>query len=68
MNTSKNAMIQSLENAKNELKRKQEGIKRNVNSEMNNSCFERNMITDLLYMIELKEKIKTLELYVQMEG
>ena len=58
------AMMQSLEYAKTELKKKQISIKYSVNNDMDCSCFERNMISDLLYMIELKEKIKTLELYL----
>ena len=68
MDKTKQAMTQSLEYAKNELKRKQESIKWSVNNDMDFSCFEKNMISDLLYMMELKERIRTLELYIKIEG
>lgn len=65
MSSKEDIMIKDLERAKNELKRKQESVKWSVNNDINFSCFERNMISELTYMIELKEKIRTLELYLQ---
>ena len=57
------AMLQRLKYSKSELQRKQEGVKAYVNSNnMNYSTFEHNLISDLLYMLELKSRIESIEL------
>lgn len=60
-------MQQDLDNAKKELTERQDRIRWYVDHEMDTGNFERNMINDLIIMMELKEKIKTLELYLQLK-
>lgn len=60
-------MQQDLENAKKDLAERQNRIRWYVNHEIGTGTFERNMINDLIIMMELKEKIKTLELYLQLK-
>lgn len=60
-------MKQDLENAKKDLAERQNRIRWYVGHEIDTGTFERNMINDLIIMMELKEKIKTLELYLQLK-
>lgn len=60
-------MHQDLENAKKDLAERQNRIRWYVEHEIDTGTFERNMINDLIIMMELKEKIKTLELYLQLK-
>lgn len=60
-------MKSDLENAKQELKRKQDNLKWYVDREINSSTFEKNAISDLITMAELKEKIKMLEFYLSLQ-
>lgn len=61
------AMKQMLEQAKTELERKQKSIQWSTNNDIGFSCFEKNMVSDLIQVIELKEKIRTLELCLQLK-
>lgn len=61
------AMRQDLENAKKDLSERQSRVRWYVENEINTGTFERNMINDLTIMMELKEKIKVLELYLQLK-
>lgn len=57
------ALLYRLEYAKSELKRKQDSIRAYVNSDdIDLMSFERNLISDLLYMLELKSRIESIEL------
>lgn len=60
-------MQQDLENAKKDLAERQNRIRWYVEHEIDTGTFERNVINDLIIMTELKEKIKTLELYLQLK-
>lgn len=60
-------MQQDLDNAKKELTERQDRIRWYVEHEIDTKSFERNMINDLIIMMELKGKIKTLELYLQLK-
>ena len=53
-----------LENAKKDLKDKQEKLQWFMEHEINSERFEYNMITVLTEMTGLKKKIKTLEFYL----
>lgn len=64
----KNFTIQDLENAKKDLLQRQDRIRWYIEHDINSGTFERNMINDLTIMIELKEKIKVLEFYLQLSG
>lgn len=57
-------MEKDLENAKKDLKDKQEKLKWFMEHEINSEHFEYNMITVLTEMAGLKKKIKTLEFYL----
>lgn len=65
MNTRADIINADLERAKNELEKKRNDVKWQVEHDINFSCFERNLISTLLYMIELKERIAILERYEQ---
>lgn len=67
MKTEKEIMLNDLNNAKEELERQKEHLRWYMESEIDTNYFERNMIYNLIYMMELKEKIKTLELYIQLK-
>lgn len=57
-------MEKDLENAKKDLKDKQEKLQWFMEHEINSERFEYNMITVLTEMAGLKKKIKTLEFYL----
>ena len=57
-------MKKDLENAKKDLKDKQEKLQWFMEHEISSECFEYNMITVLTEMTGLKKKIKTLEFYL----
>lgn len=57
-------MEKDLENAKKDLKDKQEKLQWFMEHEINSERFEHNMITVLTEMTGLKKKIKTLEFYL----
>lgn len=57
-------MEKDLENAKKDLKDKQEKLQWFMEHEINSERFEYNMITVLTEMTGLKKKIKTLEFYL----
>lgn len=57
-------MKKDLENAKKDLKDKQEKLQWFMEHEINSERFEYNMITVLTEMTGLKKKIKTLEFYL----
>ena len=57
-------MEKDLENAKTDLKDKQEKSQWFMEHEINSERFEYNMITVLTEMTGLKKKIKTLEFYL----
>lgn len=57
-------MEKDLENAKKDLKDKQEKLQWFMEHEINSERFEYNMITVLTEMSGLKKKIKTLEFYL----
>ena len=57
-------MEKDLENAKKDLKDKQEKLQWFMEHEINSERFEYNMITILTEMTGLKKKIKTLEFYL----
>lgn len=57
-------MEKDLENAKKDLKDKQERLQWFMEHEINSERFEYNMITVLTEMTGLKKKIKTLEFYL----
>jgi len=65
MNTRADIINADLERAKNELNKKRDEVKWTVEHDINFGCFERNLISTLLYMIELKERIAILERYEQ---
>ena len=57
------SLLHRLAYAKDELKRKQVSIRAYVNSDdIDLMSFERNLISDLLYMLELKSRIESIEL------
>lgn len=57
-------MEKDLENAKKDLKDKQEKLQWFMEHDINSERFEYNMITVLTEMTGLKKKIKTLEFYL----
>ena len=57
-------MEKDLNNAKKDLKDKQEKLQWFMEHEINSERFEYNMITVLTEMTGLKKKIKTLEFYL----
>ena len=57
-------MEKDLDNAKKDLKDKQEKLQWFMEHEINSERFEYNMITVLTEMAGLKKKIKTLEFYL----
>ena len=57
-------MEKDLENAKKDLKDKQEKLQWFMEHEINSERFEYNMITVLTEMAGLKKEIKTLEFYL----
>ena len=57
-------MEKDLENAKKDIKNKQEKIQWFMEHEINSERFEYNMITVLTEITGLKKKIKTLEFYL----
>ena len=60
------ALLHRLEYAKSELKRKQDSIRAYVNSnDIDLMSFERNLILELLYMIDLKARISSIEVSLQ---
>lgn len=59
-------MEKDLENAKKDLKDKQEKLQWFMEHEINSERFECNMITVLTEMTGLKKKIKTLEFYLSL--
>lgn len=68
MNNNLSVTEQMLDKTKQMLKMKQEEIKRMVSEEIDYVSFERNMISSMLYMIELKERIRTLEMNLTSKG
>ena len=67
MDNRENTMIQMLEDAREEYKSIQKNIKWSVNNDIGFSCFEENMISSLIHMGKVKEKIRTLELCLQLK-
>lgn len=54
-------MIERLNNKKSELKERQESFSVMCHNEMDSGCFERNAISDLNIMQQLKSEISELE-------